>query len=211
MSRAFKIISTTFIHRLTWDLPEQFWKQREIINFHNYWFLIWPSYFNLSEIIEKERSFLLINSLKLDIEYTINGYEIEKEYGKENCIDRNEIPPIIIDFDDDESSDEESWIQSNMITDCKWQIVHNVFTYTILFISNNNPSINKFFHILQTKSCIVFCNKPLNLCPNKFYGVQYAMANRDSKNFVTVKVGNFISFKNGKEFLKFDFFIKLFF
>jgi hypothetical protein len=29
------------------------------------------------------------------------------------------IPPIIpvIDFDDDESSDEESWIQSNMITD----------------------------------------------------------------------------------------------
>jgi hypothetical protein len=33
---------------------------------------------------------------------------IEKEYGKENCIDRGEIPPIIIDFDDDESSDEES-------------------------------------------------------------------------------------------------------
>jgi hypothetical protein len=34
--------------------------------------------------------------------------KIEKEYGKENCIDRSEIPPIIIDFDDDESSDEES-------------------------------------------------------------------------------------------------------
>jgi hypothetical protein len=34
--------------------------------------------------------------------------EIEKEYGKENCIDRSEIPPIIIDFDDDQSSDEES-------------------------------------------------------------------------------------------------------
>ena len=34
--------------------------------------------------------------------------KIEKEYGKENCIDRGEIPPIIIDFDDDESSDEES-------------------------------------------------------------------------------------------------------
>ena len=33
--------------------------------------------------------------------------EIEKEYGKENCIDRSEIPPIIIDFDD-ESIDEES-------------------------------------------------------------------------------------------------------
>jgi hypothetical protein len=31
-----------------------------------------------------------------------------KEYGKENCIDRSEIPPIIIDFDDEESSDEES-------------------------------------------------------------------------------------------------------
>jgi hypothetical protein len=55
--------------------------------------------------------------------------EIEKEYGKENCIDR---------------------------------------------------SINKFFHILQTKSCIVFYNKPFNLCPNKFYGVQFAMANRGS-------------------------------
>jgi hypothetical protein len=43
--------------------------------------------------------------------------KIEKEYGKENCIDRSEIPPIIpvIDFDDDESSDEESRIQSNMI------------------------------------------------------------------------------------------------
>ena len=24
--------------------------------------------------------------------------KIEKEYGKENCIDRSEIPPIIIDF-----------------------------------------------------------------------------------------------------------------
>jgi hypothetical protein len=34
--------------------------------------------------------------------------KIEKEYGKENCIDRSEIPPIIIDFDDDESSYEES-------------------------------------------------------------------------------------------------------
>ena len=34
--------------------------------------------------------------------------KIEKEYGIENCIDRSEIPPIIIDFDDDESSDEES-------------------------------------------------------------------------------------------------------
>ena len=32
----------------------------------------------------------------------------EKEYGEENCIDRSEIPPIIIDFGDDESSDEES-------------------------------------------------------------------------------------------------------
>jgi hypothetical protein len=67
----------TFMHRLTWDLPGKFWKKREVINFHNYWFLIWPIYF----------------------------------------IDRSEIPPIIIDFDDDESSDEESWIQSNMITD----------------------------------------------------------------------------------------------
>ena len=34
--------------------------------------------------------------------------KIETEYEKENCIDRSEIPPIIIDFDDDESSDEES-------------------------------------------------------------------------------------------------------
>ena len=32
--------------------------------------------------------------------------KIEKEYGKEKCIDRSEIPPIIIDFDDDESSEE---------------------------------------------------------------------------------------------------------
>jgi hypothetical protein len=30
----------TFIHRLTWDLPGKFWRKREIINFHNYWFLI---------------------------------------------------------------------------------------------------------------------------------------------------------------------------
>ena len=34
--------------------------------------------------------------------------KIEKEYGKENCINRSNIPPIIIDFDDDVSSDEES-------------------------------------------------------------------------------------------------------
>ena len=34
--------------------------------------------------------------------------KIEKEHWKENCIDRSEISPIIIDFDDDESSDEES-------------------------------------------------------------------------------------------------------
>ena len=34
--------------------------------------------------------------------------KIEKEYGKENCIDRSEIPSIIIDFDHDESSEEES-------------------------------------------------------------------------------------------------------
>ena len=38
----------TFIHRLTWVLPGKFWKRREIINFHNYRFLIWLSYFNLS-------------------------------------------------------------------------------------------------------------------------------------------------------------------
>jgi hypothetical protein len=50
------------------------------------------------------------------------------------------------------------------------------------YLSKHNiqPPINKFFHILQTKSCIVFCNKPFNLCPNKFYGVQFAMANRGS-------------------------------
>jgi hypothetical protein len=89
------------IHLTTWHLytglPEiyldNFEKKSKIINFHDYWFLIWPSYFNL---------------------------------------------PIIIDFDDDESSDEESWIQSNMIT--IWTgtpVVHNVFTYKILFISNN--------------------------------------------------------------------------
>jgi hypothetical protein len=47
----------TFIHRLTWDLPGKFWKKPEIINFHNYWFLIWPSYFNLSEIIRKRTVF----------------------------------------------------------------------------------------------------------------------------------------------------------
>ena len=37
-----------------------------------------------------------------------NVLKIEKEYGKENCIDRSEIPPIIIDSDDDESSDEKN-------------------------------------------------------------------------------------------------------
>jgi hypothetical protein len=35
----------------------KFWKKREIKNFHNYWFLIWPSYFNLSEIIRKRTVF----------------------------------------------------------------------------------------------------------------------------------------------------------
>jgi hypothetical protein len=50
----------TFIHRLTWDLPGTFWKKREIINFHNYWFLIWPSYYNLSEIIPKRTVFSAI-------------------------------------------------------------------------------------------------------------------------------------------------------
>ena len=45
MVNAFDYVA--FIHRLTWDLPGKFWKNREIINFHNYWFLIWPSYFNL--------------------------------------------------------------------------------------------------------------------------------------------------------------------
>ena len=34
--------------------------------------------------------------------------KIETNYGKENCINRSEIPPIITEFDDDESSDEES-------------------------------------------------------------------------------------------------------
>jgi hypothetical protein len=56
---------------------------------------------------------------------------LEKEYGKENCIDRGEIPPIIIDFDDDESSDEESWIQSNMIRDWTGTLVVNDRSYII--------------------------------------------------------------------------------
>jgi hypothetical protein len=38
-------------------------------------------------------------------------------YGKENCIDRSEIPSIIIDFDDDESSDRKAESSPNMITD----------------------------------------------------------------------------------------------
>jgi hypothetical protein len=33
-----------------------------------------------------------------------HALKIENENGKENCIDRGEIPPIIIDFDDDEES-----------------------------------------------------------------------------------------------------------
>jgi hypothetical protein len=37
-----------------------------------------------------------------------NVLKIEREYGKKNCIDRSEIPPMIIDFDDDDSSDEKS-------------------------------------------------------------------------------------------------------
>jgi hypothetical protein len=32
--------------------------------------------------------------------------KIEKEYCKENCIDRSVIPPIIIDFCDDDSGDD---------------------------------------------------------------------------------------------------------
>jgi hypothetical protein len=53
------------MHLSTWHLYtglpeiylENFEKKREIINFHNYWFLIWPSYFNLSEIIRKRTVF----------------------------------------------------------------------------------------------------------------------------------------------------------
>jgi hypothetical protein len=58
---------------------------------------------------------------------------------------------MIIDFDDDESSDEESWIQSNMITN--WTgtpVVHNVFTYKILFISNN---------------CVLYAGHEINASP----------------------------------------------
>jgi hypothetical protein len=113
---------------------------------NNYWFLIWPSYFNLSEIIRKRTVFSAnkftevkhrVHNYWIWIKFYVYGgfggitkevwakaedhvLKIEKEYGKENCIGRSEIPPIIIDFDDDESSDEESWIQSNMITD--WRV-----------------------------------------------------------------------------------------
>jgi hypothetical protein len=37
-----------------------------------------------------------------DIEHVV---KIEKEYCKENCIDRSVIEPIIIDFCDDDSDD----------------------------------------------------------------------------------------------------------
>jgi hypothetical protein len=49
-------------------------------------------------------------------------------------LDRSEIPPIIIDFDDDESSNEKSWIQSNMITDWTGTPVVNDRLY-ITFLS----------------------------------------------------------------------------
>ena len=35
--------------------------------------------------------------------------KIEKEYCKENCIDRSAIEPIIIDFCDDYSDDDTGW------------------------------------------------------------------------------------------------------
>ena len=35
--------------------------------------------------------------------------KIEKEYCKENCIDRSVIEPIIIDFCDDDSDDDTGW------------------------------------------------------------------------------------------------------
>ena len=64
----------TFIHRLTWDLPEKFWKKREIINFHNYWFLIWPSYFNLSEIIRKRTVFSA--NIFTEVRHRVHNYWI---------------------------------------------------------------------------------------------------------------------------------------
>jgi hypothetical protein len=34
----------------------KFWKKREIINFHNYWFLIWPSYFKKNLAWNKDQN-----------------------------------------------------------------------------------------------------------------------------------------------------------
>jgi hypothetical protein len=44
-------------HKNLSPIRRGFEKKREMINFHNYWFLIWPSYFNLSEIIRKRTVF----------------------------------------------------------------------------------------------------------------------------------------------------------
>ena len=41
--------------------------------------------------------------------------KIEKEYCKENCIDRSVIEPIIIDFCDDDLDDDTGWIILSII------------------------------------------------------------------------------------------------
>ena len=43
--------------------------------------------------------------------------KIEKEYCKENCIDRSVIEPIIIDLCDDDSDDDAGYLSHRYLTD----------------------------------------------------------------------------------------------
>ena len=43
--------------------------------------------------------------------------KIEKEYYKENCIDRSVIEPIIIDLCDDDSDDDAGYLSHRYLTD----------------------------------------------------------------------------------------------
>ena len=65
--------------------------------------------FRLKDV--KELTFAAFGKITKDVWTKAEEHvvKIEKEYCKENCIDRSVIEPIIIDFCDDDSDDDTGW------------------------------------------------------------------------------------------------------
>ena len=55
--------------------------------------------------VAKELTYAAFGKITKDVWTKAEEHVIEKEYCKENCIDRSVIEPIIIDFCDDDSDD----------------------------------------------------------------------------------------------------------